>query len=100
MSLDTTKACQDIDISTKILKENAYIFSDFLLAYYNASAVKSSKFPSIFTLADIILVFKKGDKECKNNYRPGNISYSVSQAIIKLKGIVFVKVSVWLLKSL
>ena len=39
-----------------------------LFAYYNANFVKSSKFPSILTLADIIPVFKKGDKECKNNY--------------------------------
>ena len=73
MSLDTTKACQDTDIPTKLLKENADIFSDFLFVYYNASVVKSAKFPSILTLADIIPVFKKGDKECKNNYRPVSI---------------------------
>ena len=73
LSLDTTKACQDTDRQTKILKENPDIFSDFLFAYYNASLVKSSKFPSIFTLADIIPVFKIGDKECKNNYRPVSI---------------------------
>ena len=70
LSLGTTKACQDTDIPAKILKANADIFSDFLFVYYNASVVKSSKFPSILTLADIIPVFKKGDKECKNNYRP------------------------------
>ena len=54
LSLDTTKACQHTDIPTKILKENADIFSDFLFAYYNASVVKSSKFLSILTLANII----------------------------------------------
>ena len=70
MILDTTKACQDTNIRTKILKENADIFSDCLFAYYNASVVKSSKFPSILTLVDLIPVFKKGDKECKNNYLP------------------------------
>ena len=79
LSLDTTKACQDTDIPTKILKENADIFSDFLFAYYNASVVKSSKFPSILTLADIIPVFKKGDKECKNNYRPVSILSNMSK---------------------
>ena len=73
LSLDTTKTCQDTDIPTKILKENADIFSDFLFAYYNASVVNNSKFPSILTLADIIPVFKKGDKEYKNNYRPVSI---------------------------
>ena len=65
LSLDTTKACQDTDIPTKILKENADIFSDFLFANYNASVVKTSKFPSILILADIIPVFKKEDKEWK-----------------------------------
>ena len=79
LSLDTTKACQDTDIPTKILKENADIFSDFLFAYYNASVVKSSKFPSILTLADIIPVFKKEDKECKNNYRPVSILSNMSK---------------------
>ena len=76
LSLGTTKACQDTDIPTKILKENADIFSDFLFAYYNASVVKSSKFPSILTLADIIPIFKKGDKECKY-YRPVTSEYLI-----------------------
>ena len=79
MSLDTTKACQGTDIPTKILKENADIFSDFLFAYYNASFVKSSKFPFVLTLADIIPVFKKGHKECKNNYRPESILSNMSK---------------------
>ena len=30
LNLDITSACQDTDISTKILKENADVFSDFL----------------------------------------------------------------------
>ena len=79
MSLHTTKACQDTDIPINILKENADIFSNFLFAYYNASVAKSSKFPSILTLADIIPVFKKEDKECKNNYRPVSILSNMSK---------------------
>ena len=78
-SLEITKACQDTDIPTKILKENADIFSDFLFAYYNASVVKSSKFPSILALADARPAFKKGDKECKNNYRPVSILSNMSK---------------------
>ena len=91
-----------------MLKENADIFSAFLFAYYNASVVKSSKFPSILTLADVIPVSKKGDKECKNNYRPARILPNMSNIFeriifrqnIKLYGILFVKVSVWLSKRL
>ena len=77
LSLDTTNACQDTGIPTKILKENADKFSDFLFACYNASVVKSSKFPSILTLADIIPVFKKGDKECE--YQPVSILPNMSK---------------------
>ena len=57
LNLDTPKACQDTDIPTKILKENADIFSDLLFAYYNAGVAQSSKFPSILPLADIKPVF-------------------------------------------
>ena len=49
------------------------MFSDFLFPYYNVGVVKTSKFPSILTLADTIPFFKKGDKEWKNNYRPVSI---------------------------
>ena len=41
--------------------------------------MKSSKFPSILTLTDIIPVFKKGDEECKNNYRPVSILSNMSK---------------------
>ena len=41
--------------------------------------MKTSKFPSILTLADIIPVFKKGDKECKNNGRPVSVLPNVSK---------------------
>ena len=78
LSLDTTKACQDTYEPTKILKENAdifsnaEIFSNFLFACYNGSVVKSSKFPSISTLANII-------PECKYNYRPVSILTNMSK---------------------
>ena len=77
MSLDINKACQDTDIPT--LKENVDRVLDFSFVYDNASVLKSSKFPSILTLADKIPVFKKGDKECKKNYRPISISSNISK---------------------
>ena len=73
LSLDTSKASQYSDIPTKILRENSDIFAEFLFANYNASVVENSIFPSILKLADITPVFKKGDKVCKNNYRPVTI---------------------------
>ena len=94
LSLDKTKTT---DIPTKILKETADIFSDFLFTYYNASVVKSSKFPSILTLADILPVFKKGDKEFKNNHRPVSILSNMSKIFER---IIFRQISVWLSKRL
>ena len=82
MSLDTTKWCQDTDIPTKVFKENVDIFSYLLFVYYNTSVVKSSKLPSIFTLADIIPVFKKGEKKwkkCKSNYQTVSILSNISK---------------------
>ena len=45
LNLHTSKACQDTDVPTKILKENADIFADFLHRSFNEFA-KQSEFPS------------------------------------------------------
>ena len=58
LKLETSKACQDTDIPTKIIKENADIFADILLARFNDSAEKSN-FPSFLKKANITPVFKK-----------------------------------------
>ena len=63
------------------------IFSDFLFAYYIAKfkkKKKSSKFPSIVTLADTIPVFNKGDKGCKNDYRPVSILSNMSKILERI----------------
>ena len=70
--METSKACQDTDILTKIIKENTDIFADILLARFNDSAEKSN-FPSSLKKANITSVFKKGDINSKDNYRPVSI---------------------------
>ena len=45
LKLETSKASQDTDIPTKIIKENADIIADILLASFNDS-VEKSNFPS------------------------------------------------------
>ena len=45
LKLEAFKACQDTDIPTKIIKENADIFAEILLADFNDS-VEKSNFPS------------------------------------------------------
>ena len=77
-NLDASKACQDADIPTKILKENADVFADFLHPSFN-EFVKESKFPSVLKQANITPVYKKGERECKNNYSPVSILSNISE---------------------
>ena len=56
-----TKVSQDADIPTKTIKNNADIFSDFLLSDFNNS-ITTSIFASSLKQAIITPVFKKGDK--------------------------------------
>ena len=76
--MDASKACQDTDVPRKIFKENAGIFADFLHARFN-EFVKTSEFPSVLKQANITPVYKKGERECKNNYRPVSILSNVSK---------------------
>ena len=67
--METSKACNDTDIPTEIIKVNADIFADILLANFNDS-VEKSNFPSSLKNANTTPVFKKGDRNSKDNYRP------------------------------
>ena len=82
LSLDSPKASKDTDIPTKIIKDNADIFSDFLLPDNNS--ITNFIFPSSLKQAITILVFKKGDKDLKENYRPVNILPNVSKIFERL----------------
>ena len=68
VNLDALKSCQDTDVPTKIIKENAAIFADFIHPAINAS-INKNMFPSFLKLADVMPVFKKGSKNSKDNYR-------------------------------
>ena len=78
LKLDISKACQDIDIPTKIIKDNANIFADILLASFNDS-VEKSNFSSSLKKANITPVFKQGDRNSKDNYRPVSILPNMSK---------------------
>ena len=81
LSLDSAKANQDTDIPTNVTKDNADIFSDFLFSDFNNS-VTISIFPSSLKQAIITSpVFKKGDKNLKENYRPVSILTNVSKIL-------------------
>jgi hypothetical protein len=78
LNLDITKACQGGDIPTKVVKQNANLFADFLITSLN-TCMKYGKFPSSFKLADVIPIFKKGSKTSKKNYRPISILPNLSK---------------------
>ena len=58
--------------------ENADIFANVLVSSFNDS-IEKSNFPSILKNASITPVFKKGDKNSKDNYRPVSILPNISK---------------------
>ena len=78
LHLAASKACQDSDIPSRIIKTNADIFTHFLHSSFDNS-IYQSKFPSILKLANITPVFKKGDRNSKENYRPVSILPNISK---------------------
>ena len=78
LKLDVSKTCQDTDIPSKIIKENADIFASFLHSSFNTS-VTNSEFPSVLKQTNITPVFKKGERYSKDNYRPVSILPNVSK---------------------
>ena len=58
-NLDTSKASQQDDIPTKILKDNNDLYSNFIAANYNNGLEKGGIFPDQLKHADIKPVYKK-----------------------------------------
>ena len=59
LKLDVSKACQDTDIPSVIIKKNTDIFACFLHSSFNTS-VTNSEFPSLLKQANVTPAFKKG----------------------------------------
>ena len=69
LNLDVSKASQDSDIPTKIIKMNADIFAEVLCNVFNRS-LEVGEFPSGMKLANVTPVHKKGSRYDEGNYRP------------------------------
>ena len=78
MNLDSSKACQDSDIPTKVVKSNLDIFTDALYSEFNRS-LETSIFPASMKLANVIPVHKKDNRSEKDSYRPVNILPNLSK---------------------
>ena len=77
-NLDCSKALQDLDIPTKIVKDHIDIFLPVLLTEFNKS-LKLSRFPHSMKSANITPMFKKNDRTDKTNYRPVSILPNLSK---------------------
>ena len=68
-NLQLRKACGFDHISNRILKATSSIIVPFLTRLLN-SCIKHSIFPNVFKIAKVIPLYKGGDKQNLNSYRP------------------------------
>ena len=78
--LNPNKACAPDDISPVILKKFTHLLSPSLTVLFNASIVTHTV-PSDWKKSNIVPVFKKGDKQSVNNYRPISLLCTVSKVL-------------------
>ena len=70
--LDTTKASQQSDVPTKILKQNSDYFAGYFCRDINP-CISKSMFPPDLKLANVTPVYKNKSKNSKDKYRPVSI---------------------------
>ena len=75
---DVTKACQDTNIATKVVKDSSDILADFLFLKLS-NCIVLSVFPSNLENAEITPVHKKDSKNTKSIYRSVSILLNVSK---------------------
>ena len=76
--LNTSKATQQSNIPTKILKENDEFFARFFHENFNL-CIDVDIFPSDLKIADVTPAYKKKSKYSKDNYRPVSILSNISE---------------------
>ena len=78
LDLVVSKASQDSDVTTKIIKMNADIFAEVLYKVFNRT-LEVGEFPSGMRLANVTAVDKKGSQYDKGSYRPLSILPNLSK---------------------
>ena len=81
--LINNKATGIHDIPNKILKDNVSILSPCLEETFNFS-IKTGVFPNEFKIGKVIPIFKSGEKEDLNNYRPISVLPTIARVFEKL----------------
>ena len=62
-SLNASKACQESDTLTKVVKEMDELFADFIYSAFNEYIIQSNIFPSCVTKAEVTSIFTKKTQE-------------------------------------
>ena len=78
LNLDSSKACQDSDIPTKVIKSNSDIFTNVLYSEFNRY-IETTVFPPSMKLTNVTPFHKKGNRSEKDNYRPASILPNLSK---------------------
>ena len=78
LSLDTSKAQQQTDIPTRIIKQCSDIFTPYITQSIDLE-LKNSYFPNVLKKADIKPIYKKKSRTEKSNYRPVSILPNISK---------------------
>ena len=78
LSLDTSKARQQTDIPTRIVKQCSDIFTPYITQNIDLE-LKKSYFPDVLKKADIKPIYKKNSRTEKSNYRPVSILPNISK---------------------
>ena len=76
LNLDSSKACQESDLPTKIA--NSDIFTEVIHKELNRG-LEAGNFPCTMKLANVTPVYKKGNRSEKGNYRPVSILPNISK---------------------
>ena len=81
--LDASKASWPDLIHPRLLKEGAFVMSPHLSKLFNKS-IELCQFPSDWKLANIIPVYKKGDRTNATNYRPMSLLSCLGKVLEKM----------------
>ena len=76
-TLDTKKACGPDGISPRILKECAHELSNSLAALFNYT-LTVGKLPQDWKVANIVAIYKSGERCSAENYRPISLTCIVN----------------------
>ena len=78
LNLDSSKACQESDLPTKIIKANSDIFTEVIHEELNRG-LEVGNCPCSLKLANVTPVHNKGNRSEKGNYRPVSILPNISK---------------------